>query len=428
MVSTAIAGNDFLAISKESEVKTGESSASGKEFEKVMDSIQNSSDKFNKSDTDKTGKADEVKNLFEKNISTGSKVNSNPDISDEDMNEAMQDIATELVQQIMEIIEEKFQVSTEDIEDAITEIGCDIKDLLNGNGLAELIADLTGKENVMEILTDTELSGIFKDMVNQIQEIVTEFADELGMSGEEFKESIENLDFTVMDAISVEEVTVQEEKDNTPTVEYGDNMPTQSDDSENITVVVEKTAANANEPEDNKGEMHQSLAQSFTETLANVAEENGIQTEDVKPEHIIRQIVDEIKVSVSEEMNTLEMQLNPEHLGKLSIQIASRNGMVTAQIIVQNEMVKEAVESQVAQLREALDSQGVKVEAVEVTVASRQFEENLDSENQNNKEEHKSRKHISQEDLDEINKTANIQEIIEEEMMKADGNTVSIRA
>ena len=95
--------------------------------------------------------------------------------------------------------------------------------------------------------------------------------------------------------------------------------------------------------------------------------------------------------------------------------------------MAQNEAVKEAIESQVTQLKETLESQGVKVEAIEVTVGSREFNQNLD-ENNNGEEQHKQKKHISKEELDEINGVTPINEEDDEELLRAKGSTMSMMA
>ena len=53
--------------------------------------------------------------------------------------------------------------------------------------------------------------------------------------------------------------------------------------------------------------------------------------------------------------------------------------MVTAQLAVENEAVKQALESQMVIVRENMNNQGLKVEAVEVTIASHEFEQNLEN-------------------------------------------------
>ena len=85
-----------------------------------------------------------------------------------------------------------------------------------------------------------------------------------------------------------------------------------------------------------------------------------------------------MRLNINGPETSLEFQLNPANLGKVGINLTLRDGAVTAQIAVQNEAVKSALESQMVILRENMNNQGLKVEAVEVTIASHEFEENLE--------------------------------------------------
>ena len=60
----------------------------------------------------------------------------------------------------------------------------------------------------------------------------------------------------------------------------------------------------------------------------------------------------------------------PASLGSVNVQIAAKDGVITAQFTAQNETVKAAIESQLVQLRTQFEEQGIKVDAVEVTVAN----------------------------------------------------------
>ena len=84
---------------------------------------------------------------------------------------------------------------------------------------------------------------------------------------------------------------------------------------------------------------------------------------------IARQIIDQVKIQIRPDNTRMELQLNPEHLGKVELEITSKNGELSARLNVQNDHVKEAVESQMQVLRETLEIQGLKVENIEVTVA-----------------------------------------------------------
>lgn len=144
---------------------------------------------------------------------------------------------------------------------------------------------------------------------------------------------------------------------------------------------------------------------------------------------ILNQVLDGIKVMTSENMSSMEMQLNPESLGKLSIQVISKNGVVTAQIAAQSEAVKEAVESQIAVLRQNMEEHGLKIEDVEVTVASHGFEQDMNNGNGSSHENQQEHRHA-----DSSHSTVNAdikavkEEVAEEIIKEQKGSTVSYSA
>jgi flagellar hook-length control protein FliK len=96
----------------------------------------------------------------------------------------------------------------------------------------------------------------------------------------------------------------------------------------------------------------------------------------------MEQITEYIRVQVKPETTEMELQLHPASLGNIKVQVASREGVLTASFTTQNEAVKAALESQMVQLKESFEQQGIKVEAIEVNVEARGFERSLDQQNQ----------------------------------------------
>ena len=132
----------------------------------------------------------------------------------------------------------------------------------------------------------------------------------------------------------------------------------------------------------------------------------------------------------------MEMQLHPASLGNLQLQVKAKEGIITAQFTTENEAVKQVLEAQVIQLKERLEASGVKVEAVEVMVASHGFERNLEkgsSGEQNNYTAKKvARRKINlnimdEEDLELENVEKQARDI-QVDMMRRNGNTLDYMA
>lgn len=102
--------------------------------------------------------------------------------------------------------------------------------------------------------------------------------------------------------------------------------------------------------------------------------------------NIVNQVVEQIKVTMGKEMTNMQLQLNPESLGKVLISVTSNHGVMTANFTVQSEEAKEALQSQMFSLREALESRSLKVDAVEVEVSDFAFSQSSQADSQNQKE------------------------------------------
>lgn len=151
---------------------------------------------------------------------------------------------------------------------------------------------------------------------------------------------------------------------------------------------------------------------------------------------VMNQIAEFAKVNVSSEKTSIEMQLNPENLGKVYLQISStKEGNVTAQLAAQNAAVKEALETQVAELRQTLNQQGIKVDAIEVTVATHEFERNLDQndfgqqqQNSSGQQQNAGRRSLRADSLDELSGIMTEEEVLAARIMKDNGNSMDITA
>ena len=122
--------------------------------------------------------------------------------------------------------------------------------------------------------------------------------------------------------------------------------------------------------------------QMVSQDLSTVGEVQNVElpfTSYVDTKAIIDQIADYVKIHQSENLSEMEMSLNPESLGHIRLQVASREGVITAAITTENEAVRQALMVQAMTLKEELNEQGLKVEAVEVTVASHEFERNMEN-------------------------------------------------
>lgn len=155
---------------------------------------------------------------------------------------------------------------------------------------------------------------------------------------------------------------------------------------------------------------------------------------------VIDQIVEYTRVNLSEDVKSIEMQLNPANLGKVYLHVSEKQGAITAQLTAQNENIKEALVQQAAILKDNLNQQGIKVDAVEVSVGTHEFESNLErdahsQEEQARQQEENNRRHSRRSinlsgvnDLDGISGLMSEEETLVAQMMRDNGNNVDFKA
>lgn len=330
--------------------------------------------------TDKTNKLDENDELQE-----------NPE-DIENLEEAMETLgtaATELLNQIADTLE----ISPEELQDMLSEMELEPVDLLNQATLSEFLLKAVGAEDTTALLTNEELYQDFNQLMGELESMLSEESGIGGMNLEELKTQVEQkllqmpaqtADVPEEDKAPLIEVTV-EKADVTADADVADNAGAE----EAIPEVKDAASQAKGQDSDKTGEQHagakehgsnpfvQNL-QPANPNLQNVQTTQMTSAWDVDTQDIMQQIMDYMKIQVKPDMSQLEMQLHPAHLGTLQIHVAAKGGVLTANFVAQNEAVRAALESQMVQLKESFSEQGVKVEAIEVTVETHQFEENLE--------------------------------------------------
>ena len=381
-----------------------------------------------------------------KDVSTGNKKVEDDGMDAGDLEKVQETVGT-IVQNLIQQITDTFSISEEELQAAMEDLGMTEMDLTDPAKLNELLMTVSGAQDSFALLTDENLYNDVKGIMDLQKELVGQAQEEVQLTPGKWQEAVTQIaQETVTEPVitveteKTEDVTVTAEKnaaDITETIgaqETGSKaeVPTQNT-QEN------RTEDSGSKQEHTAGEHHGNLL------LQNLKEDNFLaqlqqtaqagETTATDTQDIMRQIMDYMKVSVKADSSELEMQLHPQSLGTLHIQMASKNGVVTANFITQNETVKAALESQMVQLKESFAEQGVKVEAIEVTVQTHQFEQNLEqgrghNSNQDN-EAGVSRKRTRRINLNAVlaeEEPQSEEDRIAADMMTANGNTVDFTA
>ena len=302
--------------------------------------------------------------------------------------EKAQEVLGTIVQNLIGQITETFSVSEEELQGVMEDLGMTEMDLTDPASLNELLMNISGAQDSFALLTDENLYGNVKEIMDLQKELVGQAQEELQLNPEEWQQTVAGI---AQETVAEPVITVEAKEE--PAAEPDMNL---ADDVTGIaareTVAepenqVQNTQQQKSENSDGKqeqaanGEHGNLLLQNLKEDNFLTQLQQTAQSEEARPadtQDIMRQIMDYMKVSVKPDSSDLEMQLHPQSLGTLHIQMAAKNGVVTANFITENETVKAALESQMVQLKENFAEQGIKVEAIEVTVQTHQFEQNLE--------------------------------------------------
>lgn len=375
-------------------------------------------------------------------------------------------------EEVKEVLKEELGVSDEEIAKAMETLGLNVLDLLDTKQLALLVSELTGAKDVGSLLCSETFMTVW-DAVGLCKENLLE---ELGISGEELAKIMQGMQEMDGQAITESAKTQEQELDAMPKPDASDvSEPEPEDEMTKFTVVSQKDGrietgepagdtqmaedaqvpakASENAAEDSNGnqtflrqqtpeqatmqsrtDMAGAVNQNMAEAMYAQAAEHALgQSSQVDVANVIRQIVEYARVTLGNTATTMEMQLNPEHLGKIYMELTSKEGVVSAHITAQNEAVKEVLESQLVEFRQNMNQAGVKVEAIEVTVESHAFEKNLEQnakqeERQAQEQAAKQTRQIHIGDLDELAGMMTEEESLVAQMMAEQGNSIDFTA
>lgn len=333
-------------------------------------------------------------------------------------------------EKIADEVKDVLGIDDDTFANAMTALGLSPLDLLESNNLAKLVLFVNGSSDFTDLLTDENMMN----KLNELSDILgnLNWEDLTGMSKSDFLEEVEDFNAksqtgsdvfkedapalaqeTAVDAAdsgnTSENVSAEEESaTNTNNVStekksvQGETTVNTSDNSSDTKVEVSVTKSEesssqqssySSQSEDDMSEVthdqtiseddvttdnQHTVRNDFIQNL-NQAVNDAVQV--AKPESvrmqqmvdIVNQVVERIKVSIGTESTSMEMQLNPEHLGKLLLNVSSKNGVMTAVFSVQSEEARAALESQMYTLRENLELRELKVDAVEVNVSDFDF-------------------------------------------------------
>lgn len=367
-------------------------------------------------------------------------------VSDENI-EKITEAAMTMVQTIAEVLE----VPTEQVKEALKALDIDQTELLNPNTIPDLVVELTGAVDKTDIMTDEELFADVKQLMTEADKLMNEVADTLQIPVEDLKSQIADTivakseDAAVdtdraSDALADSELTRKPEQKQSIREELTvDDKPEDNEETAPVSARHEEKGRQGSGSE-NRGGEHLNFTQTITDTLKGMVAEKvdaAYPTYTTSTEQIMEQVSESLRMTMNEDITEMEMQLHPASLGNVRVQVAAKDGVITASFTTENQQVKEVLEAQIIQLKDQMNEQGIKVEAVEVTVGAHAFERNLNDNGQGREgqpEAEAKRKKvrginlgggdISELDMEELDE----EDKVTADMMARQGNTVDYMA
>ena len=470
-------------------VQTSASKKSGKDEQEAVDfmsmlgnfavnhSQQNNPVTFQVSDST-SNKTVEYEKLSTKDDRIPKVTGKTDDADMQKVDQAVEEFAKEVQKEVKELL----GVDDAQLEAAMKELGLTYQDLMDPVNLANLVMNLTGEEDQLGLLMNAD----FQELMQNVEVLSKNLLQELGMAQleqnaaqitEEVPQQMQEVTDTQADVLKVQQtddVQITEQKSQVTGLTETNAAATESVESDGNVQNVEEPVSqevrveNDQTASQQEGQQEEAPENSMTtEDDASLLQQNDTTEKSIFTEHtfqqtvqtirtdnitaapttavpqnvvfntldVIRQVSEFTRVMYQGDTTSMEMQLNPENLGKIYVQVTAKEGVVTAHLAVQNEIVKEALENQTIQLRENMNQQGIKVEAVEVTIASHEFERNLEQNQQGSAQDEQReqaskspRRNISMNQLDELSGLMSEEEMLVAKIMRDNGNSVDFTA
>lgn len=327
------------------------------------------------------------------------------------------------IRQVLGVEDVQIQESMQNLE--MTSI-----DLINPEKIAQLVADLSGEESTIGFIADENMYNSLQELTASVETILDELVSKTGLEKESILEGldvpIELFDKDITQDLQIDQVVETEdtdiidmavenkvENDFEVVSEIKAFETKESEDINSKSLNIEKnstegitqndTTVEISKTDDSEADSDKSTesgndnlsgngqAQGFNSDLENIealtTDNDAVLDEKAGTEAIIRQLADFVKINSGKEITEMELQLHPASLGTVNVQLATKGGNITAQFTTENETVRAAIEAQATQLQLDLEEQGIKIDAIEVTVASHQMEKNLEEGNKDNNQD-----------------------------------------
>lgn len=356
---------------------------------------------------------EKVDNLKEEATSEVKDLSKGSNRTKEVLEERMKTLETVMLDHISSLL----GIDTETLETMMDDMGMTPMDLMSMKNISSLVTEFFGIDSFSELLTHEEAATAIRKIDSVFKAVTEDLAKELDIEVGSLRSMIQGHMSPEKSGEAVSaEVQLQTAQVDTETAKTSDTTVTAEGEDVKLEVVDERSTSETTEySQDNTGNEDKSFAQlmagnaEMTKEVTVVTSDNQVVYKEVSAGEVINQIVTKAVVNLSDEKTTMQLQLNPEHLGKIGVQVTSEQGIVKGQFVAENHVVKEMIESNIVQLKEQLEEQGIKVDKIEVTVGnSNQFFQEQKEQQQQSKQQQANRRRINR-----LSRMRNISEVVD---------------
>ena len=303
--------------------------------------------------------------------------------------EAARTLEAAKLSELKQAIMDSMQIDEEELLQLLEQFGTNIQGLLQPQLLQQLVVAVECKGDPMGLLTSEQAMNDLQMLLAKAEEIrqdllnipeVTQIQAELADGEMDFaqvlagniSQDMEGVEAAEEDGGDMAVLAGSQPEDTGFTFEAvkksGDMAQVGEDHADN------KSSGSSAKTENG------SMAEQFLNLVTDAAATDEVEFSQLSKSEQVRavaeQILEKVRVVLSDTQTSMEISLTPESLGRVTLNLVSKHGALTAHFTAQNEIAKEAIESQMVVLRENLESQGLKVEAIEVTVSNFDFTQN----------------------------------------------------
>lgn len=368
--------------------------------------------------------------------------------------ELSEHLVSRIFTEFADMIKDLLDIDDSELNNLLADMGLNIQDLMIKSNLNDFILQFNDATSV-DVLINEDLNNLLKTASNLLDNFMKRF-DISSVDAETFVSEVNavlaDTEATASEDFAAEKALLQTDNDVNAESDEGNAVKTETSGTErNAEITGDDTVVSVNADESaaqtsqyagsgaNTGASRQSghgadagehIINNLNQAINNIMDADAVDlpdmTQSISEADIVRQIIDEIKVNMSNDTTSLELQLNPQHLGKVQISVSTKNGVMQAQIITENEAARHAIEANMAALKETFDNQGLKVDAVEVMVATYEFfgngrEQSKGENAQNARKAGTGNLGIADDEPEE-------EDALLQELLQANGNTVSYMA